>query len=267
MHDTDITTGFQTVDKSDSEFLIRFIEDAHKIPAVAESFQTQLGILDLKPGYHVLDVGCGVGDRAADIAKIVGPEGRVVGTDISNAMIDASMSRHADSGLPLEFQIANATEQPFPDASFDRIRTERVLLYVKDTLGAFTEFRRLLKDDGMLMVVDFDFDAQVFAHKDKALTRRLVEYISDSFPQGRIGAELFGHFKDFGFCDVQVKGIAYVSPLEFAKRCFAGTIQSGVNDGVFDADEVATWWAALEQDDRDGRFFSAVEGYIVAGRK
>lgn len=267
MHDTDITTGFQTVDKSDSDFLIRFIEDAHKFPSVYESFQTQLGILDLKPGNSVLDVGCGIGDRAADMAKIVGSEGRIVGTDISSAMIDACRGRHSDSGLPLEFHIANATGQPFPDASFDRIRTERVLLYVKDTIAAFNEFGRLLKDDGMLMVVDFDFDAQVFAHKDKAVTRKIVEYCSDSFPCGRIGSELFGHFKDFGFHDVTVKGVSYICSLEFTKRIFAGTIQTGVNEGVFTAGETAEWWAALEQDDRDGKFFSSVEGYIVAGTK
>src|SRR5262245_45132454 len=173
MNDHDITTGFQRVDASDSDFLIKFLEDAHKFPSIYESFQTQLGILELRPGHHVLDVGCGIGDRAADIAKLVSPGGKVAGTDLSSVMIDVSKKRHGNSGLPLEFHVANATEQPFPDASFDRIRTERVLLYVKDTLGAFTEFRRLLKDDGMLLVVDFDFDAQVFAHKDKTLTRKI----------------------------------------------------------------------------------------------
>jgi len=267
MNDHDITTGFQRVDSSDSDFLIRFLEDAHRFPSIYESFQTQLRVLDLKPGHQVLDVGCGIGDRAADMAKLVGPEGRAVGTDLSTAMIDASRKRHGNSGLPLEFHNANATEQPFPENSFDRIRTERVLLYVKDTLGAFNEFRRLLKDDGMLLVVDFDFDAQVFAHKDKALTRKIVEYISDSFPTGRIGAELFGHFKDFGFRDVQVQGVTYIYTVDFAKRVCAGTIQTGVKEGVFGADEIADWWAALEQDERNGRFFSAVEGFIVAGRK
>jgi len=267
MNDHDITTGFQTVDASDSEFLIRFLEDAHKFPSIYESFQRQLRILGLKPGHRVLDVGCGIGDRAAEMARLVGPGGSVAATDLSGVMIDVSKKRHSDSGLPLEFHVANATEQPFADASFDRIRTERVLLYVKDILGAFSEFRRLLKDDGMLLIVDFDFDAQVFAHRDKALTRKIVEYISDSFPSGRIGAELFGHFNDFGFRDVRVKGVAYIYTVDFAKRVCAGTIRTGVREGVFSSDEIANWWAELEEDEHDGRFFSAVEGFIVAGRK
>src|SRR3954452_13899245 len=174
----DITVGFQTVDAADSEFLIKFIEDVARMPSVIESFETQIRLMDLNPGHRVLDIGCGVGDRAADFARIVGDGGSVVGTDLSHAMIHTSKSRHSTSGLPLEFHVADALNQPFSDESFDRIRTERVLLYIKEIPEVLREFRRLLKDDGILVVADVDFDAMVIAHKDKRLTRKIVEYIS-----------------------------------------------------------------------------------------
>lgn len=262
-----ITAGFKNVDKSDTDFLIQFLDDANRFPSIVASFRTQLELLDLKPGENVLDVGCGIGDRAAQMAETVGPTGKVVGTDLSSVMVEASKNRHGNRGLSVEFHVANACEQPFPDESFDCIRTERVLMYLEDPTLAFREFRRLLKDGGRLLVVDFDWDALVFAHKNKALTRRIVEYISDSFPSGRIGADLFGIFKTSGFRDIAVRPIAYTCPLEFTKRVCVGIIQDGVDKGVFDETEVADWWAALEQDERDDTFFMAFQGYIVAGTK
>jgi len=263
----DITAGFQTVDASDSDFLIRFIEHVARMPSVIESFETQLILMDLKPGHRVLDIGCGIGDRAADFAKIVGGNGAVVGTDLSNAMINASRKRHTGSGLPLEFHVADALEQPFPDASFDRIRTERVLLYIKDIPEVLRELHRLLKTDGMLVVADVDFDAMVIAHSDKFLTRKIIHYISDSFPSGRIATELFGHFNEFGFRDITVRPLSYFCTLEFTKRICGGVIQSGVEAGVFGEAEISDWWSTLENNDRDGKFLAVVEGFIVAGRK
>jgi SAM-dependent methyltransferase len=267
MSKQDITTGFQTVDASDADFLIQFIADVAKVPSVIESFETQLKLMDLKPGHRVLDIGCGIGDRVADFAKIVGDDGYVVGTDLSNAMVIASKERHTASGLPLEFHVANALEQPFPDASFDRIRTERVLLYIKETPSVLREFHRLLKTGGILVVADVDFDAMVIAHADKTLTRKIIQYISDSFPSGTIGRELFGHFSDIGFCEIVVKPLSYFCSLEFTKRLCGGVIQSGVETGVFDEAEISNWWSTLENNDRDGKFLAVVEGFIVAGRK
>lgn len=262
-----ITGGFQNVDKSDTDFLIQFLDDANRFPSIVDSFHTQLNLLFLKPGDNVLDIGCGIGDRAAQMAEFVGSDGKVVGTDLSSVMVEASKSRHGSSGMPVEFHVANACEQPFPDASFDCIRMERVLMYLEDPELAFCEFRRLLKEGGRLLVVDFDWDALLFAHNNKSLTRKIVEFISDSFPSGRIGADLYGIFQRFGFSDIVFKPIAYFCPLEFTKRVCVGIIQDGVDKGIFSETEVADWWAALEHDERDGTYFMAYQGFIVAGTK
>ena len=262
-----ISAGFQNVDRSETDFLIQFLEDANRLPSVVKAFQTQLRLLDLKPGNHALDIGCGIGDRAAQMAEFVGPNGNIVGTDLSSVMVETSKNRHGRSGLPLEFYVANACDQPFPDTSFDAIRTERVLMYIRDPSEAFREFKRLLKDSGRLLVADMDWDALVFTHKNKALTRKIVEFISDSFPSGRIGADLYKLFKESGFRDIAVEPFGYQCPLEFAKRVCFGIVQAGEDSGVFNKTEIADWWAALEQDERDGTYFMAFQGYIVAGTK
>ncbi len=267
MRKQDITAGFQDVDRSDTDFLIQFLVDANRSASAVESFKTQLELLSLRPGEHILDIGCGIGERAMQMAEFVGPNGKVVGTDLSNVMVEASRDRTKDSGLPLEFYAANACEQPFADASFDKIRIERVLMYIQDMAAAFGEFRRLLKVDGKLLIVDFDWDAMVFGHADKALTRKIVEFVSDSFPNGRVGANLFRLFKDQGFRDVVVKPVAYLGRIDLTKRVIGGVLETGIKQNVFSAAEIGSWWAALERDDAEGKFFMAYQGFIVMGTK
>src|SRR6185436_6747571 len=103
----DITKGYQDVDNSETEFLKKFLEDASKMPDILECFELQLKYLDIQPGDHVLDIGCGIGVQANEMAKRVGANGKVIGTDLSAAMIGIAKSSFAASGLPLEFKVAD----------------------------------------------------------------------------------------------------------------------------------------------------------------
>lgn len=265
MQNQDITEGFQHVDQSQTGFLIKFLEDVHGCETVQEGFAKQLAWLNIQPGQHVLDVGCGIGDQAFAMATLAGKTGSVTGTDISTAMITMAQHRHASAELPLHFVVAPAARQPFADASFDIIRTERVLMYLKNIEEVFAEYKRLLKPGGKLVVFDVDWDALVLLHPDKQLTRRIVEFISDSFPSGRIGAELFGHFKDAGFKHIQIRPHGYMHNFELTKRIIGGIVTTGVAHNVFTNNEINGWWTELERADTAGKFFSCFEGFIVMG--
>ncbi|MGE5107894.1 MAG: methyltransferase domain-containing protein [Sphingobacteriales bacterium] len=267
----DLTKGFQNVDNSQHQFLIEFLEDAGRLPQVLECFELQLKWLDIKKGNYVLDIGCGIGLQAQSMAKLVGAGGKVAGTDLSSVMIDIAKSKTASSNLPLEFFVANAIQQPFPDQSFDCIRIERVLMYIKDIPAVLEEFKRLLKPNGKIVAFDFDWDAIVIAHTDKTLTRKIVRYVSDSFPNGRIGGELFRYLKDAGFKDVSAKPFCYSGDnhilLDITKRIYEGILQTGISNNIFTEKEIADWWQVLEKDVREGDFFASFQGFIVGGTK
>jgi ubiquinone/menaquinone biosynthesis C-methylase UbiE len=271
MSKQNLTTGFQNVDSSQHQFLMKFLEDVGNWPPVARGFETQVKLLDISEGDHVLDVGCGIGLQALSMARQVGPGGRVVGTDLSNLMIELAKSKSAGSDLPVEFLTADALAQPFPDASFDALRTERVLMYIKDTRAVLGEFKRLLKPGGRIVIFDFDWDAMVIAHKDKELTRKIVRYASDSFPSGRIGGELFHWLRQMGFTDVEVRPSSYAGNSQvgqdITKRVFEGILQTGVTTGVFTQQEIDDWWAGFDKDGREGNLFVSYPGFITSGRK
>ncbi|HLK29213.1 MAG TPA: methyltransferase domain-containing protein [Puia sp.] len=269
MEKQNITTGFQQVDNSQHQFLAKFLEDVTALPVVAEGFGLQLKLLDIKPGNHVLDVGCGIGLQVLAMAKLAGKTGKVVGTDISAVMIDIAKSRTSDSGLPLEFLTADAASQPFPDQSFDGVRTERVLMYVPDTQKTINEFKRLLKPGGRLVIFDFDWDGILIAHKDKELTRQIIRYASYSFPHGRIGADLYLQLRNAGFKNVSVRPSGYYGNSEIllsvTKRVYEGILQTGVSNKVFTQEAIDNWWKALDEDAKSGDFFMSFQGFIGYG--
>ena len=267
MAEVAISASFQNPDNADIDFLTKFLEDANRLPSIAEGFKKQLEHLDIQPGQRVLDVGCGVGDRAAQMAELVGPTGKVCGTDLSSLMVDISKRRNEGNGLPVEFHVASAVEQPFPDASFDRVRTERVLMYLPDPEPAIDEFLRVLKPGGKVLVVDFDWDALIFSHRDQALTRRIVDHISDSFPNGRVGVHLNRLFREKGLTEVTVVPIGYFSTYELARRVCGGILDSGVTAGVFDGETIADWWSDIEADSANGAQVISFQGFITCGKK
>ena len=271
MEKQNLTKGFQHVDNSAHQFLIQFFEDVSVFPPAVEGFEIQLKSLDIKEGDHVLDVGCGIGIQALAMAELAGASGRVVGTDLSNMMIEVARGKAASYDLPVEFLTADAVAQPFPDGSFDCIRTERVLMYIKDARVVLKEFKRLLRPGGRVVIFDFDWDAMVIAHREKALTRRIVRYGADSFPNGRVGGELFRHMRDAGFKNVAVKPTSYSGSgkvaLGLVKRVYEGILQTGVANGVFTKTEIEDWWKAFDEDGREGDLYASFTGFIVSGRK
>lgn len=267
MGQQDFSQSFQRVENVQINALVEFLAEGNMIPSVQECFQEQLKWLDIQQGEHVLDIGCGIGDQAVELAKRVGSSGKVVGTDLSEIMVQVSKQRHATSNLPITFQQAEATNQPFPNESFDSVRTERVLMFVADFDKAFNEFHRLLKPGGKLLVFDFDWDSLCIYHANKVLTRKLVAFISDSYPNGRSGAKLLEYFKKFGFRHITSKALGYMPPLAFSKRAYGGAIATGVEKGIFNETEINEWWAYLEEQDQQASFLNAINGFLVMGIK
>lgn len=107
------------------------------------------------PGARVLDVGCGSGTDAFVAARLVGPQGAVIGLDLTEEMLDAPREALDASPVPwLSFVEGAADEMPFPDASFDLIVSNGVLNLVPDKDAAFRELRRVLRPKGLLAAAD-----------------------------------------------------------------------------------------------------------------
>jgi arsenite methyltransferase len=134
-------------------------DELAKIPeAAVESFAGvanpwELGRLDV--GERVLDVGCGAGTDTLVAAQMVGPEGRVVGIDMTREMLAKARDATAELGATnVELLEAEAERLPFPDASFDVVISNGVIDLIPDKDAVFAEVFRVLAPGGRIQVAD-----------------------------------------------------------------------------------------------------------------
>ncbi len=109
----------------------------------------------VQPGAQVLDLCTGTADLALAFARCVGDEGRVVATDFCDAILHHGVEKARKKAVPMQFALADAQALPFPDSSFDCVTVAFGLRNV-DCLGmALSEMRRVLRPEGVALVVEF----------------------------------------------------------------------------------------------------------------
>ena len=119
--------------------------------------QRTANLARIQPGDAVLDVGCGTGTLAMEVARRVGRAGRVAGVDPGTEQIARARSKAARRHLPIEFQIGVIEQLPFPDQTFDVVLSTLMMHHLPAPLKrqGLAEIARVLKPGGRLVIADF----------------------------------------------------------------------------------------------------------------
>lgn len=107
------------------------------------------------PGDSVLDVCCGTGDLAFELADRVAPGGRVVGCDFSEQMLDLAREKAAERGAAVRFEWADALQLPYDADRFDAVTVGFGVRNFADRDRGLREMARVLKPGGRLVILEF----------------------------------------------------------------------------------------------------------------
>jgi len=237
--------GFKTVDESEKAKHVRGVFDsvASKYDVMNDLMSMGLHrvwkaytvqVANLKEGDQVLDIAGGTGDLAMAFAKKVGATGRVVHTDINEAMLCTGRDRLVDQGLALPTLVCDAEKLPFPDGHFNVVSVAFGLRNMTHKDVALKEMCRVLKPGGKLLVLEFSKIAPPLAkaydwYSFEILPRlgNLVaadaasyRYLAESIRMHPDQQTLKALMQDSGFAHVDIHNLSLgVVALHVAIRC------------------------------------------------
>ena len=224
-------------------------------------------------GERGLDVGCGPGLLACELARDVGPSGRMVGIDTSSDMVVMSAERARRSALAgrTEFAVGDAVELRFPAQSFDFVTAIQVYEYVADLPRALGEAYRVLRPGGRLVVMDSDWDSCVWQADDLDRHARVLRSWEAHFVHPHLPAQLPRLLDQAGFAFKSLSVVPVVN-LHPDDTTYSGSLidvvarfvsrKAGIPEDVAQA-----WVDDVRGQDLEGRYFFSLSRFLFVAER
>jgi arsenite methyltransferase len=156
--------------------------DRHYYALQAE-YEETLRSAGFKSGWHILDAGSGNGLFLPLMSELLGASGHITAIDFAPENIEAVKELVAGRNLacPVDTRVGDITALPYQDNRFDGLWSANVSQYLTDAqlLRVMTEFRRVVKPGGLIVVKEVDISVWQFQPQNPRLMWRLLECMQD----------------------------------------------------------------------------------------
>jgi ubiquinone/menaquinone biosynthesis C-methylase UbiE len=257
----DLHDGFRDPTQVPADQLIHFLEAADRLPGMRAAQRAMREAIDPRPGLRLLDAGCGIGLEAARLAKDY-PGLHVTGLDRN-----AEMLAHARQRAPtVAWLDADLTDLDLPAASFDVVRTERVLMYLpgdafERVVDALVE---LLAPGGRMTLFELDYGGTILAPGGAAdgLVDRVALELYDSLPQPRAGRVLPRLLAERGLGEISGTPFSFTPGDQVWRRIVKDTVLARSP-----APDVADWLERQGLAAARGEFVGAFTGVLTTATR
>lgn len=273
----DDTTGFEAVDRHpDVAMLLSAMDETAQWEATKQLRAWERERLALRPGQRLLDVGCGLGDAGIALSEDLGEAGEVVGIDGSEVMLAEAQRRAAGASCGTHFRVGDAGALDEPDASFDAVRSERMLQWVPDPARAVAEMARVVRPGGLVCLTDSDWSTLDLDIGDPDLAARVrATFAVDRDRQTTVGGRLAALAEAAGLVTEAETAATQVwsgwdpdaSPRPNGWAPPSVTAAVMVAAGELDVDDADRFVATMESAARQGRFHMRLTMHSVVARR
>lgn len=178
----------------------------------------------LKPGMNVLDLACGPGFTACELANFIGT-GTVTGIDINEELIfTAQQAKVSEKTENVSFRLGNIYDLDLPENAFDFVYARFVFQHLEKPDLALSNVWKILKPGGILCILDIDDNWTSFSPESEAFVKFIRKAGAGQKRKGGnrlIGSQLFGLLSKAGYQNVSTK-IYPVSTEAIGLRYFLG---------------------------------------------
>ena len=179
----------------------------------------------LKPGMQVLDLACGPGFTACELAKFVGEDGHVTGVDLNEELIAVAHQAKASEEVEnVAFSSGNVYELTLPENNYDFVYARFVFQHLEKPELALSNVWNVLKPGGVLCVLDVDDNWTSFSPESDAFVKFIRKAGTGQKRKGGnrlIGSQLFGLLNQAGYQNVSTQ-IRPITSEEIGLKYFLG---------------------------------------------
>jgi SAM-dependent methyltransferase len=227
--------------------------------------------LPVRTGDRVLEVGCGTGVVARDLAALVGRRGVVTAVDTSATLLARAraLSRRVPGGR-IQFRHADGHRLPFAYGRFDAVLAITVILHVEDPLRVVKEMARVARPGGRVGLQDQDFGLIGAAHPDRELTARILDGVAARiYPEPHSGRRLGALLRAAGLAGVKMLADVYqdTTLTRFSRNFLERRAENAVRFGIVDAATAEHWLDGFNALHAEGNFVLTMQYFGAAGVK
>ena len=260
----------ETVDADAVGRMVAILDAQDAAPSIERLRAWSLAGADVRRGDTCVDIGSGTGTMTRRLARLAGPDARVVGVEPNGMLREVAEERARTAGTDVGFCQGLATELPFDDASVDVVWCERVLQHVPDAQAAVTEIARVLRPGGRALLIDSDHGSHVESDIDPGVERAMLDAFLGQMTNPKAARHLPRQARLAGLeVDPDVGSSALVfthddgEPAQITRLVAA----QAVADGTITQAQADEALAAQAEAARQGWLFSAVTVFAFVCRK
>ncbi len=246
---------------------------AYSTPQIVDQRRRFRAAVAARPREVGLDVGCGAGHLACELAREVAPGGRIVAIDNSPQSVDATKARVTKEELTdsVNVRVGDATALEFPNDTFDFVGAVQVYCFVPNVARAIEEAARVLRKGGRLLVLESDWDMCIWKSRDPVFTRRMISARAENqFAHAYLPRDLHKLFRAAGLTVADVDTFSIVEtrydPNSYGASVIGTTRDSALKYGV-PASDVTAWEQDLRSRTAEGEWFFCLNRFVFTCTK